>query len=94
MMLYRRRSQYKRLRSAVFNEETEKIPKSKASQKKFWKFKVTPKLRVKVSSSMVKLKRLRDAYVESMLCFAGRVMQLNNGNLHLFKSITTPKISA
>ncbi|POO01913.1 hypothetical protein TorRG33x02_022050 [Trema orientale] len=94
MKLYGRRRQYRRLRSVGLSEENERNPISKAGRKRFRKFKVSPKLRIKLSSSMAILKRFRDAYVEMMLCFAGRLMQLNNGNFHLFKKITTSQISA
>ena len=96
MKLYisRRRRQHQRLRSVALNEENETNSISKGSQKNSRKFRVTPKLRVKFSSSMVILRRFRDAYVEMMLCFGGRLMQLNNGNFHLFKKSTTSRFSA
>lgn len=62
---------------------------------KFWKIRVTPKLRLKVtSSSMAVLRRLRNAYVGMMLCFAGRVAQLNHGNVHLFQKTNVPQFFA
>lgn len=62
---------------------------------KFWKIRVAPKLRLKVtSSSMAVLRRLRNAYVGMMLCFAGRVAQLNHGNVHLFQKTNVPQFFA
>ncbi|EXC25184.1 hypothetical protein L484_013273 [Morus notabilis] len=80
MKLYGRRRRYQRLRRVVSDKENEKVPISKASRRKYaWKVRVAPKLRVKFCKSIVLLKRFRDSYVEMMLCFAGRVMQLSSG---------------
>lgn len=97
MERYWRRRKYHRLRSGVVSKVNAKISVTKRSRRpKFWKIKVNPKLRLlKIgSSSFMLLKRLRDAYVEMMFCFAGRVMQLNTGNVHLVKKINTPQFSA
>ncbi|GMN46371.1 hypothetical protein TIFTF001_015552 [Ficus carica] len=80
MKLYGRRRRYQKLRRVNSIKENEAIPMSKASRWRrcSWKVRVGPKLRVKFSKSIVVLKRFRDSYIEMMLCFAGRVMQLNN----------------
>lgn len=97
MERYWRRTKYHRLRSGVANKDNAKISVTKRSRRhRFWKIKVTPKLRLlKIgSSSIMLLKRLRDAYVKMMFCFAGHVMQLNTGNVHLVKKTNTPQFSA
>ncbi|KAF3438604.1 hypothetical protein FNV43_RR21367 [Rhamnella rubrinervis] len=97
MERYWRRRKYHRLRSGVANKDNAKISVTERSHRpKFWKIKVTPKLRLlkNGSSAIMLLKRLRDAYVEMMFCFAGRVVQLNTGNVHLVKKTNTPQFSA
>lgn len=39
----------------------------------------------------VPLRKWRDAYVETMVGFAGRVAQLNNGNVYLLREFQNPK---
>ncbi|CAL8159284.1 unnamed protein product [Prunus armeniaca] len=78
MKRYRRRRRYRRLRSVVSNEENARVSMAEGKRPKFWKLRVTPKLRMTVASSVVLLKRLRNTYVGMMLWFAGGVMQLNN----------------
>ncbi|KAH1075618.1 hypothetical protein J1N35_027946 [Gossypium stocksii] len=43
------------------------------------------------SKVKVPLRKWRDAYVETMLSFAGRVAQLNNGNVYLLREFQMPK---
>lgn len=74
----RRRRHYRRL-----NEE-----KKVRSHWKLGKIRViVPKLKRKNKSLIKLLRRFRDAYVQMMLCFAGRLMQFNTGNVFLFKRI-------
>ncbi|KAM1026508.1 hypothetical protein ACFX2I_039368 [Malus domestica] len=77
MKRYRRRRRYRRLRNAVTNEQNAMV--SMGKRLKFGKIRVTPMLQIKVKSSIMLLKKFRNAYVGMMLCFAGRVVQLNNG---------------
>ncbi|KAJ4838965.1 hypothetical protein Tsubulata_017365 [Turnera subulata] len=52
------------------------------------KIRVILKLQPKKSSAVKALRRYRDAYVGMMLSFAGRLVQLNNGNAFFFKRIS------
>lgn len=95
MKRYWRRRKYHRLRSLVSNKHNEEVSLTKGTRRgRFWKTRATPKLRLKIRASIKALKSFRDAYVEMMLCFAGRLMQLNTGNVHLVKKINTPRFSA
>lgn len=80
----------------VKNEEYATAAGVRGTTPKFWKIRVTPKLRLKVASSSMAavLRRLRNAYVGMMLCFAGRVAQLNHGNVHLFQKTNVPQFFA
>lgn len=99
MMRCWRRRKYRRLRSGAANNYYKDNAKTSATKgrhrPKFWKIKVTPKLRLlKVGTpSIMLLRRFRDAYVAMMLSFGGRLMQLNTGNVHLVKKINTSRFS-
>ena len=54
------------------------------------KVKSIPKVSPKIAFPVEPLRKWKDAYVEMMLCFAGHVTQLNNGNVYLFKRIPKP----
>ncbi|KAM3703158.1 hypothetical protein ACJW31_04G075400 [Castanea mollissima] len=71
----RSRRRYHRLKSE------ENIQISISEVPKYAKTGVAPKITLSIKS----LKRFRDDYVEMMLCFAGHVAQLNNGNVYLYK---------
>lgn len=78
----------------VSNEENARVSMAEGKRPKFWKLRVTPKLRMKVASSVVLLRRLRNTYVGMMLWFAGGVMQLNNGNVHLYQKTNVSQLFA
>nr|POF27300.1 hypothetical protein CFP56_25559 [Quercus suber] len=73
----RSRRRYHRLKSE------ENIQLSISEVPKYAKTRVAPK----ATFSIKFLKRFRDDYVEMMLCLAGHIAQLNNGNVYLYKKI-------
>ncbi|KAG2667527.1 hypothetical protein I3843_15G116700 [Carya illinoinensis] len=77
------RRRYQRLKSShvvITNEEHMKIAASEIIS-----------LPTNITFSIKFVKRLRDSYVELMLCFAGRIAQLNNGTVFLYKTIPSAK---
>ena len=61
-----------------------KILRFQGGGRRPWKMRIISELRLfrfRIVSPMKILERLRDAYVEMMLSFAGNVAQLNNGNV-------------
>jgi hypothetical protein len=84
------RRRYHRLKSMVSNEENMKISMSEVP-----KYAKMTRLATKITLSIKHLKRFRDDYVEMMLCFAGHLAQLNNGNVYLYKNFPNdPRFSA
>ena len=73
----RSRKRYHRLKS----EENIQISISEVPE--YAKTRVAPKATLSIKI----FKRFRDDYVEMMLCLAGHIAQLNNGNVYLYKKI-------
>ncbi|KAG6675784.1 hypothetical protein I3842_15G121900 [Carya illinoinensis] len=80
---YQSKRGYQRLKSShevITNEEHMKIAASEIIS-----------LPTNITFSIKFTKRVRDSYVEMMLCFAGHIAQLNNGNVFLSKRIPSGK---
>ena len=95
LKMHRKRRRYQRLKHVVTAKKRVKVLRFHGGGGKPWKMRLMPKLRhFRITSPMKILERLRDAYVEMMLCLAGNVAQLNNGNVSLFRRIhRAPEIS-
>ncbi|KAF8399067.1 hypothetical protein HHK36_014933 [Tetracentron sinense] len=78
---YWRRRRYQRLDGTVTSKKTVKMARFRGgNNKRFWRIRVIPKLRLKIVSPLKLLGRLRDAYVNMMLGLAGNVRYFNSGN--------------
>ncbi|XVE58749.1 hypothetical protein DITRI_Ditri04bG0194000 [Diplodiscus trichospermus] len=94
MERYRRRKKYQRLKRMASagheDDENETISMLEECCRRgmIMKSKVmVPKI---ASLPVEPLRKWRNAYVDTMLCFAAHFAQLNNGNVYLFKRIPKP----
>ncbi|KAJ7975168.1 hypothetical protein O6P43_005129 [Quillaja saponaria] len=79
MQRYRKRGRYHRILKTVVNDNDHvNISLLEEQHAKFQKVGLIPRVQPKIRLSMNLLKRFRDAYVGSMLCFADHVPCLNN----------------
>ncbi|XVE64006.1 hypothetical protein DITRI_Ditri07aG0066700 [Diplodiscus trichospermus] len=98
MKKHRRRKKYQRLTRMISasheDNENETVSILEEYRRRGLKSKVksNPKVSPNIGLPVEPLRKCRDAYVEMMLCFAGHIKQLNNGNIYLFKRI--PKASS
>ncbi|KAL6960954.1 hypothetical protein U1Q18_038719 [Sarracenia purpurea var. burkii] len=79
---HRRRRQYRRLNGKIRNRKKVKIIRFGGSPRwRFWRIKPVVNLHLKMASAPLKLwNKLKNAYINVMLNFAGNVRSMNNGD--------------